>query len=627
MSQLALLKTRRFYPLFWTQFFGAFNDNVLKNALVILITFQAQEIMKIPVNQMVAVCGGIFILPFFLFSATSGQIADKYEKTRVIRLIKFAEIGIMILGALGFLFEQVQFLLLVLFLMGLHSTLFGPLKYSILPQLLEEDELIGGNALIESGTFLAILLGTILGGILITLNPHGPYAVSGVLLIVAVLGYYSSLAIPVCPAADPKLKVDWNPILPTWEIIGFSRKNKPVFLSILGISWFWFFGAAVLSLLPPYCKDVLRSTEGSVTLFLAIFSIGIGVGSLLCEKLSDRRLELGLVPFGSVGITLFTADLYFAGIPSFVFGVDTAVTVPMLLNHWEGVRIALDLLLFSVFSGFFIVPLYTLIQERSEASHRSRIVAANNILNALFMVFATGLLVAFFGWGLNVPQIFLVLAIMNACVGIYIYSVVPEFFLRFVAWILAHLMYRVEVRGKENIPHTGPVVLVCNHVTFIDWLIVFAVCRRPVRFVMDHLYDKGVTRILFRGAKVISISPAHENLRVLREGFKKIAQELSEGEVLCIFPEGSLTRDGKIAPFRSGIERIIEASPVPVVPMALQGLWGSVFSRKNGARSLARLVSMKFRAPVRLVIGSAIPAQEVSASGLHERVKRLLSFA
>lgn len=626
MSQIHLLKTQRFYPLFWTQFLGAFNDNFLKNALVILITFKTSAILGIPSSQMVAVAGGIFILPFFLFSATAGQLADKREKSQLIRLIKIAEIAIMLLAALGFMTEHFEFLLLVLFLMGLHSTFFGPIKYSILPQHLNENELVGGNALVEAGTFLAILLGTIAGGILISVE-HGPLLVSVGLICVAGLGWLTSLGVPEAKAVAPKLQVQWNPIPPTLEIYRSTRKNRTVFLSILGISWFWFFGGSFLSLFPPYCKDVLKTDESVVTLFLATFSIGIGVGSLLCERLSRKSLELGLVPLGSIGITLFASDLYWTGIPSWIgndIGTAAAINAAQFLQQSSGLRIILDLLLMSIFSGFFIVPLYTLIQERADVSYRSRIIASNNILNALFMVLSAGVILVMMRLELTIPQMFLALALMNAVAAIYIYTLLPEFLIRFIIWILANIMYRLKINGDDRIPKQGAAILVCNHVSFVDWMIISAGIKRPIRFIMDHGYAKSAfTRLLLKQGKVILIAPAKENPELLKAAFTQAAQELRDGALVCIFPEGTITKDGKLNPFRSGVEKILAETPVPVVPMALRGLWGSFFSREGG-RAIMKMPK-RFWSRVELRIGEPLMAQAASADLLYERVGALVN--
>ena len=416
MSQLHLMRSRRFWPLFWTQFFGAFNDNLFKNALVILIAFHGVKVMGIAPAQMVPLAGGIFILPFFLFSATAGQWADQQEKSRLVRWIKVFEISIMALATWGFLTQRFAFLLVVLFLMGVHSTFFGPIKYSILPQMLKEEDLVEANALIEAGTFLSILFGTILGGVLIGIDRDGPACVSIALLGVAIAGWLTSRALPVIPAMDPTLRVQWNPFPPTLAIFRSSRRNRPVWLAVVGISWFWFYGAALLSLFPGYCRETLGAGEGTVTLFLALFSIGIGVGSLLCGNLSRGKISLRIAGVGLLGLVVCTAELWRIGRP--VAFASVPATHPLLgvagfLSEPSGLWISAVLFLLSVSGGFFIVPLYALMQERAEPSQRSRVVAANNVLNALFMVVAAGLLMGLLGAGVSVPGVFGILAILN----------------------------------------------------------------------------------------------------------------------------------------------------------------------------------------------------------------------
>jgi 1-acyl-sn-glycerol-3-phosphate acyltransferase len=618
MSQLNLLKMKRFRPLFWTQFCGAFNDNFLKNALVILITYKSAMIMGLSSEQMVAAASGIFILPYFLFSATAGQIADKFEKSKLIRIIKIVEIGIMFLAALGFMTGHLPFLLGVLFFMGLHSTFFGPIKYSILPQHLNDSELVGGNALIEAGTFLAILLGTIAGGVLINLE-NGPVIVSLGLLLVALIGYLQSRKIPVAPSVDTNIEINFNPIPPTLKIFKYTRQNRTIFLSILGISWFWFFGASILSLIPLYCKDVLRTEPAVVTLFIACFSVGIGLGSLLCEKLSRGGLELGLVPLGSIGVTLFTFDLFLIGSPDFY---DDAISIFGFLQQPTGLRILFDFLFLSIFSGFFIVPLYTLIQQRSEISHRSRIIAANNILNALFMVMASLMLMALFYFKVSVSNIFLILASLNGLVAIYIYTVLPEFLIRFIIWTVANIFYRLKIEGLENIPSEGPAIIVSNHVSFIDWMIIGAAVKRPVRFIMDYTYARGwLMKKLLSDAKVILIATRKENESLMNFAFEKAADELRKGEIVCIFPEGKITSTGSLNIFRPGISRLLKDVPVLVIPVAISGLWGSIFSRKDG-KALSHLPK-RFWLKVLLRVGEPIPPHLATPESLFQAVKNL----
>jgi 1-acyl-sn-glycerol-3-phosphate acyltransferase len=620
-----LLRDRRFSPVFWTQFFGAFNDNIFKNALVIFITIRDFSIGGVSSQQMVALCGGIFILPFFLFSATGGQLADKVSKSRLMMWIKVWEILVMAIGAYGFLSGSLLLLLVTLFFMGLHSAFFGPVKYSILPQLLRKDELVSGNAYVEMGTFLAILLGTILGGALIAHSQYGTWLVGVAVLIVAVLGWYSSMRlVPLAPVA-PALRLQLNPVVPTWQSVKRITQTRSIFLSILGISWFWFFGAAILSILPAYCKDFLHGDEALITLFLALFSVGIGIGSILCGRLSARKLELGLVPLGSLGISLFSFELFLAGRPDALVASSAGhVTILGLLASAGGWRIVIDLLLLAIFGGFFIVPLYTLIQQRSEETERSRIIAGNNILNALFMVVAALLLVLLFHLNFTIPQIFLILALLNLGVATYIYTVLPEFLFRFLCWVIAKVMYRLQFIGRDNLPVDGPAVLVCNHVSLVDWLIIASACPRPIRFVMHHSFlSIPLTRRIFKDAKVIPIAGTREAPEILESAFARVAAELRAGELVCIFPEGKITQDGEMDRFRPGVERIIRETPVPVIPMALNGLWGSFFSKKDGKplrRPFRRVWSR-----VALTIGEAVLPGEVSAERLEQLVRDLLS--
>jgi 1-acyl-sn-glycerol-3-phosphate acyltransferase len=619
-SQFSLLHQRRFLPFFLTQFLGAFNDNLFKNALVVLMTFQAARYTDMSAGVLVNLAAGVFILPFFLFSATAGQLADKYEKSRLMRYIKLAEIGIMALAATAFAVESLALLLTTLFLMGTQSAVFGPVKYAILPQHLGETELIGGNALVESGTFIAILIGTIAGGVVIAL-PGGSVWVSVGVLVVALAGYLASRGIPLAPAADAGLRINWNPLTQTWRTIGFARGNRTVFLSILGISWFWFYGALFLSQFPGYAKDVLGGDEYAVTLLLAVFSVGIGLGSLLCEKLSGKHVEIGLVPFGSIGLSLFALDLWWASPTPGAMG--EGLVIGAVLAQPTAWRVLFDLVMIGLFGGFFIVPLYALIQSRSKASHRSRIIAGNNILNALFMVVAAGLGAALLAAGASIAQLILMTAILNAFVAIYIYTLVPEFLLRFVVWLLVHTVYRLDVRGEELIPESGPAVIVANHVSFVDAMVIMAGCRRPIRFVMDHhIFRWPILSFVFRTSRAIPIASAKEDPVMMEKAFDTVAEALAAGELVGIFPEGRITDTGELYPFRPGITRIIERTPAPVVPMALRGLWGSFFSRKDGP-AMSKPFRRGIFSPVELVASAPVPPSEVTPEGLQATVSAL----
>jgi len=617
-SQFALLAQRRFAPFFVVQFLGAFNNNVFKNALIVLVTYQAARFAAdgtafagMESGVMVNLAAGLFILPFFLFSATAGQIADKYEKARLIRLIKAFEVGVMALAAAGFQSGNLGLLLGSLFLSGLQSTFFGPVKYSILPQTLKDTELVGGNALVETGTFVAILAGTITGGFLASLSTAGPTVAAVGVVTISALGLAASGLIPRVPAADPRLAIDWNPLREAWRNYRSIRGNRTVFLSILGISWFWLYGALFLSQLPEYAKTVLAGGESIVTALLAIFSIGVALGSLACERLSGHKVEIGLVPFGSIGLTLFGVDLYFASgaLPGGELGAAWT-----LFSGGAYLRVVADLLLMGVFGGFYIVPLYALIQTRTDRSRISRVVACNNILNALFMVIGAAVAIALIKLGFSVTGILLAAALMNAVVALYIYTLVPEFLMRFMIWLLIHSIYRLEKSGLERIPEEGAAVLVCNHVSYVDALVISAACRRPIRWVMDHrIFATPLLSFFFRTVRAIPIAPAREDPTALGQAYERIAQALANGELVGIFPEGRLTSDGEMGQFRPGVRLVLDRTPVPVVPMALSGLWASIFTRNRD--KFARLFPR-----IRLAVGEPLEPVAALPERLHDIV-------
>ena len=619
MSQFALLGKRRFAPFFWTQALGAFNDNVFRNALVMLVAFQ-MGLDDHTVSLYTNLAPALFIIPFFLFSATAGQLAEKFEKTRIIRYVKLFEIAAMLLAAIGFYRHNTTLLLVVLFLMGMHSTTFGPIKYAILPQALKPGELVGGNGLIEMGTQLAVLIGLIVGSALMQIAGIGTVLAGAVTITVAIVGYLASRSIPVAPPTAPELKFNWNPFTETARVLGITRQDRGVFNAVLGISWFWFFGTVLVAQLPSYTKLNLGG-DGSVNILgLTLFSIGTGIGSLLCEKMSGRRVEVGLVPLGAFGLTAFGIDLFFARSGLAPTQGMNWLAFLRAAGSW---RIAMDLTLIGVFAGFYVVPLFAFIQSRTPRDRLSRVIAGNNILNALFIVCAAG-----FGLGLSalrfgIPQIFLAIAVLNALVALYIFTLVPEFVMRFITWVLVNTLYRVRVDGTQNIPEEGAVLLVCNHVSFMDPLLLMANLRRPARFVMYYkIFNIPLLRFVFRTAKAIPIAGHKEDPALLEQAYDAIDEALADGEVVCLFPEGALTRDGQVATFRTGVEKILARRPVPVVPMALRGLWGSVWSKRDSMLHRSRL-PRRFRARVDLVIDPAIAPEKVTAGALEARVSEL----
>ncbi len=603
MSLKLILRDRQFAGLFWTQLLGALNDNLLKTALVTMITFKGVSMAGLDSNSLVAAASGLFILPFFLFSPLAGQLSDKFEKAALVRYTKIWELLIMLVGVLGFYLNHFPLLLFVLFLMGVQSAFFGPAKYSLIPQIVGPEKLMATNAYVELGTFLAILVGTIGGGAAAGAE-NSVLIISVSILVLAALGIVTSRWMSPVPPGVPDLVINYNPFPQFGEMWRLLTERKAVFNSVLAISWFWFFGAGILSVLPIYVKDFLHGDESVATAFLAMFTIGIGVGSILSEKLSRSRVELGLVPLGSLGMSIFMIDLFLIW-PSWIGAQTTPMGFSQFVMTYDGIRLLGDFLMTSIFGGMFIVPLYAVVQERSHPESRSRIVAANNVMNAVFMVASSLLVMAFYHFKLSLPQIFLALSLMNLLVSVYIYSVVPEFTLRFISFILSRLLYRIRVTGEENIPREGGVIIACNHISFIDFLLVMGAVRRPARFIMYYKFFKiPLLRYIMRQARVIPIAGRGEDEAIMEKAFQTVSRELKEGEVVCIFPEGKISHDGFLSPLKPGVLKIIETDPVPVVPMAINNLWGSMFSRKDGPafvkapRKLWRQIEIKIAEPI-----------------------------
>ena len=616
-SQFSLLRQRRFGPFFCTQALGAFNDNFYKNLLVILVTYDAASYSGIDPVQLTQLSGGLFILPFVLFSGLAGQLADRFDKITVMRAVKILEVGIMCLATAGFMTHHIWVLLAALFLMGVHSTFFAPAKYGLLPSILESRELVGGNAMLEMGTFSAILLGQSLAG---PIAASGSNAVIGpTLLAISLLGLMASFYIPKMAPAAPDLAIDWNLWRSAKENMTVAHRDRSVFLAILGISWFWFYGILILAQMPIYASRILHGPEVTVTILMFGFTLGIGTGSLLCEKLSGGRLEIGLVPFGSLLMTIFGVDLYFATPTTLPVAASTLSALFESTTIW---RIVGDLVFIGLAGGLYIVPLYALVQRRTPMNVMSRVIAATSIWNAIFMVVASLFGALMVQNGVSVPELLLCCALLNVAVTAVIYAQVPEFLLRFLAWVLARLIYRVHVTGADHIPRKGPALVICNHVSYVDALVLSSAVVRPMRFVMEAaIFRFPLLNWIFTGMKAIPVSSARENRAVREAAFEAVAEALREGHVVCIFPEGKLTRDGDIDEFRPGILRILAENPVPIIPIGLSGLWGSSFS--YGASGLARFLPVRFKSRVEMRIGEPVTPTGVTPDGLRHRVLAL----
>ena len=622
-GQFQLLRQRRFAPFFLTQFLGAANDNLFKFAFTVLVTYHLQLTWLEP-KMAGLVIGALFILPFVLMSATAGQWADKYDKAAIMRGVKVLELVVMGVAAVGFWFQWVPVLLACVFLMGLHSTLFGPVKYAYLPQHLSERELTGGNGLVEMGTFVAILLGNVGGGLLMSIAGTGTHWVAVCCLAVAVLGWLASKQVPASPSSDAGLKLNWNPATETWRNLKLAAEYPSVFRSLLGISWMWFFGAVFLSQFPSFARDVLGGDEQVASLLLVVFSVGIAIGSLLCETFSHRHVEIGLVPIGAVGMTVFAFDLYLAS-QGLHHEAGALMSVGQFIAQPEHWRVMADLALLAFSAGLYSVPMYALIQLRAKPSHRARIIAANNILNALFMIVSSLMAGALLGAGFSIPEVFGVTAVLNVIVVGYVFWLMPEYIFRLIMLFVTRLVYRVKVRGEENLPTDGAAILICNHVSFVDAIILGIISPRPMVFIMDHrIFKTPVLGWLFKMLKAIPIAPQKEDPQAYEQAFEKARQVLREGELLCLFPEGAITRDGQLQPFKAGIMKILESAPVPVIPSALHNLWGSSFSRIEGAAMSKPLRRGLFNR-VGLVVGAPIAPENVSPEALQATVQALLN--
>ncbi|BAE51776.1 acyl-[ACP]--phospholipid O-acyltransferase [Paramagnetospirillum magneticum] len=570
-----LLRCRRFLPLFVAQFLGAANDNVFKNALVILIVYRLGEGMALAPQILVTVAAGLFILPFFLLSATAGQLSDRFEKSGLIKLVKLAEVGVAALGLWALVASSVPAMLVVLFGFGIQATFFGPLKYAVLPEHLAEHELVGGNALIEGGTFIAILLGTVAGGLLI-LTENGVALVSGLMLILAVGGFAASLMLPKARAGNPGVRVSANIIAETWAVLGLIKGRRDLFLSVLGISWFWLMGATFLAQFPAFAKDVLVADQHVVTLLLTVFSVGIGIGSVWCGRLLNGEISARHVPFAALGMTLFSFDLYFASAVPAAAG--QLATIAEFLTHPGSWRVLGDLLAIAVCGGVYIVPLYTILQTRSDADSRARAVAANNVMNAAFMVLSAVAGAGMLALGFSVPQVFLVQAVANLVVAVYICGLLPEAVLKGVfAWVLRRA-YGVRIQGLENLAGLGDkAVIVVNHVSFLDAVLMAAFLPGRPTFAINTYVAKAwwVKPYL----SVIDAFPMDPTNPMSTKG---LIHAVQSGRTLVIFPEGRITVTGALMKIYEGPGMIADKADAPVVPVRIEGAQYTPFSRLKG---------------------------------------------
>jgi acyl-[acyl-carrier-protein]-phospholipid O-acyltransferase/long-chain-fatty-acid--[acyl-carrier-protein] ligase len=566
---MSLLTSRRLAPLLVTQTLGAINDNLFKNALVVLVLFKAAAESG---PALVALAGGVFILPYVLLSATAGQLADRFEKSRTIFIVKLAEVAIMVLAAAGFLLNNIPLLFAVLFGLGVQATFFSPLKYGILPSHLADDELVAGNGLVEAGTFLGILAGTIAGSALFLL-PGGPVIVSVAGMVVAIAGVVSAKLIPVARSSAPDLRIGWNLIRETTALITVARANRPVWLSLLGLSWFWVIGAVVLAELPTLVRDDLSAEAPVFTLMLAFFSVGIGAGSVLCNRLLRGEVTARLVPFAAFGLSVFLWDFAHA-----VTHAHALTTIGAILNSVSGWRMLLDLALLAACGGLYSVPLYAIIQEQSAPSHLARMVAANNVINAAAMASSAGVTAVLALLGVAPVSILLIAAAANLLVALWIVRILPRETLRSVFRWYFRTFHGVTITGLQHLPHPGQrAVIAVNHQSFLDGCFVAAfLTGAPVFAVNIHTAKRWWARPLLAAVRYFPVDPANPF------STKTMVRAVKDGQTLVVFPEGRITKTGALMKVYEGAGMVADKAGAVIVPVRIDGLQFSLFSRTAG---------------------------------------------
>jgi len=606
----SLLKTRGFIPLFWCQFLGALNDNIFKSALLVIIAFRFAD-QPGEVAQLNNLAAALLILPFLLISPLAGQLADRGEKSRMIYSNKVAELCICLTGTLALAIGALPLMLAVLFALGVQSAMFGPNKYAVLPQLLPYRLLVKGNAQIASATFAAILLGALLGGVLANATSTWLW-VGGTTVFIALAGLFAAQRLPAMEIAAPELKVDLNPVREAVRGLKVMRGQPELWMASLGISWFWFLGSAYLTQLPALARFGLGGDEILVSQLILVFILGIGGGAFLSARLSGEEPEMGTVPLGLLLVSVVSMHLGW---------IQTRASEVNTLTFLSG----LDIHLLGWAGGLVGVPLYATLQRKSGLANRARIIAFNNIANAIFMISSAVLGVVVLGY-LHRPlsEFFMVLAVLNLLLLVWFVLQLKRPLLRLLAAILARSHYKISTTGFENIPHSGPAILVSNHISYADAIILMASVRRPIRFMMTRdIYEKAWLSWILKAAGCIPLPSPLQDRASFKAAFSAAKETLRDGELLFIFPEGRLTPDGHLQPFKRGVEKILEEEKVPVIPMAISGMWGSFFSHGNGRvfRKLPRLLRR------RVELTASVPMLSPSAKDLVGKVAEILKNA
>ncbi|QFT53576.1 MFS transporter [Microbulbifer sp. THAF38] len=618
-NQFKLLGTRRFLPLFITQVLAVFSDNLYKNALIVLLVFRMTEEEA---NTLINIATSLYILPYFLFSASAGQLADKIDKSKLIRIYKMAEIGIGLVGIVALFTRHYALSLAVIFCYGTYAALFSAAKFSLIPQQLNRIELLGGNALIQMGSFIGTLAGTIVGTLLVGFThpgQHGLTYIAIILICVALSGYLASCAIPKAPAPSPKLHINWNPVVHAIRVMYSAWQIPSVFYSILAIAWFWLITTAYLAQIPNFTRAVLGGSEEVITLLLCSLTVGTALGSLLCNWLSRGRIEPGLIPLGAIGITCTGMAL---GFHSSHFHTLTNADLTQFFNSQGSFLILLYIALFGVFGGIFTVPLYAMIQDRSSAEIRAQIIAISNMLNSLFIVAATLLSITFLDiLQISIPKYFVIIALLNLVVVSLIFAKLPEFIMRVLLLLPARTLYKVNFKGLDQIPNEGPALIVSNHISFLDPVILADIVERYVRFVAHPaIFKSRLLRCILHMSDAIPIGLDLDDPNSRERTYKAIEESLENGELLCIFPEGKISEDGELQPFLKDIEEILRRKSVPVIPIALHGADAQA---ENTAQQPKKKRKRRLFPEVLVIAGQPVESINTDSESLQKRMRDL----
>ncbi|WP_226644473.1 MFS transporter [Microbulbifer variabilis] len=579
-NQFTLLFKRRFLPLFLSLTSATFNDNIFKNSLLVMLAFRLSEAKA---DALINLATGFYILPYFLFSVTAGQLADKYDKSQIIRILKLAEIFIVILGVYGLIYNNQAINFIVLFLLATHTAIFSPVRYAILPQHLKRRELMGGNGLAQMGSFAGMLSGTIIGTLLAGYtNPGQPglKELGATMTVVAVLGYLVSRRVPPAPAPAPDLRIDWNPVSQAWRILQLTAKNPSVFYAILACSWFWLVSATYLVQVPSLTKNVLGASEPVITTILCCLSIGVAAGSLMCETLSRGRITFGIVPIGALGITLAGLGL---GITTAQFQTLSGASLSEYLRSDGAYAVLIYTAFLGISGGIFIVPLYTIMQDRTDRTVRAQVLSLNNVMNALFTTVIT--LINIFildAVKIAIPQLFILMALINFAVMALLFYKLPEFIVHLLVWLSSHLFARTTYGQLKQIPQKGAALLICNDTVRLAPLLLIDTLQRPIRFILPQcFYQAPLIHFIFKNYNVAPIvyGPSRDKAKFSAE----ICQALEEGELMCLFPTQD-RRNSAFIDIEKQLKIALKDTSAPIIPLVLQGLHNEASENHDSSR-------------------------------------------